>query len=970
MKKKWFIALCVILVAALVLTACVDGSESTDGSGSTNELKKITGVTFGDVTANYDGKEHVVEISGMLPEGATVTDTNNKGTEEGVYKATAKIECDGYETLTLTATLTIVGKDELKKITGVTFGDVTVNYDGKEHAVEISGTLPEGATVTYTNNKGTEEGVYKATAKIECEGYETLTLTATLTIIGKDPSLPDIEGVELKDASFVYDGTEKSLAVTGTLPQGATVVYEGNGRTDAGVYNVTATVECDGYNTLVLTAKLTVNKANFAAGSITFTGASFEYDAKAHKITVTGNIPAGATVTYSGGEDGSNGATSPGEYTITAAISSKNYNTLTLQAVLRITSDEEYLAVLGTSNAVYFQNSLDNNRLYAYDFSQGALSRVNYDKATYMIKAGGEIFYVSESVLSNSISIFDGNGADCVLDVDATEITTDGNFIYYNVNSLFNSENTGIYRISVADLKASNTDATATKLTSVKSEYITYAEGRIYFSNKSDGGKLYSVSASGSGQTPVKLYDYKVSDIVADDGKLYFTRHFTLSNMSAGAAIYSIDVAGGQSAEVTDENGKVVKITMSKGKYLTVQDGYVYFVNTDMVTTKISGDGIYRAKADGSGWVGDTWELLTGASKVVDAGDDEVFSLSSSNGNLYYFRTGDRHLYEYDLEKESERDLMNGFIPPATTEVITTYYEKAEEKDGAVYFINMKDGGRLYKYDTLTGAEYRVTGLPVADFAFDGDYIYYATTKMYVNFDLYRMSLVNGEPERISTEKCMHMSFDGDYIYYANFSGSNTLNRMKKDGSEDTVIFEAESVDDYKTTIAGGYLYFVADGYMYRYDLENGGEATVLSEDFKPNEYLISGDKIYMMNDGWTNTVEVYDLSEGTLTEIASLGMTDDARGMFVYDGCLYYYRNVAAGSGSKGLYKVSLSAAEPEAVLVDAFDGHYLTNCTVVGDKVYFTDVWQIKDSVPTTASSGKLCVLDMDTLTVSELN
>ncbi len=890
MKKKLIIIVCALLVTALVFTACSGGSENTD--------------------------------------------------------------------------------DGLMKITGITFGDVTVSYDGKEHVVEISGSLPEGATVTYENNKGTEAGVYNATAKIECDGYETLTLNATLTIVAKDPSLPDIEGVELKSASFVYDGTEKSLAVTGALPDGAIVTYEGNGKTDAGVYDVTATVKCDGYNTLVLTAKLTINKADFAAGSITFDGASFDYDANAHKITVTGNIPTGAQVTYSGGEDGANGATSPGEYTITATVTATNYNTLTLQAVLRITSEEEYLAVLGTSGAVYFQNSLDGNRLYEFNFADGALSRVNYDKATYMIKAGGEVFYVSESLLSNSISIFDGNGADCVLDVDATEITTDGSYIYYNVNSLFDSEKTGIYRVSVSDLKSSDKDAVATKLTSVKSEYITYAEGRIYFSDKSDGGKLYSVSASGSGQTPVKLYDYKVSDIVADGGRLYFTRHFTLSNMSAGAAIYSINVTGGISAEVTDESDNVVKITMSKGKYLTVQDGYVYFVNTDMVTTGISGDGIYRAKADGSGWVGDSWDLLTGASKVVDAEDDEVFSLASSNGKLYYFRTGDRHLYEFDLESETERDLMNGFIPPETTEVITTYYEKAAEKDGAVYFINMKDGGRLYKYDTVTGAEYRVTGLPVADFAFDGDYIYYATTKLYVNFDLYRMSLINGEPERISTEKCMHMSFDGDYIYYANFSGSNTLNRMKKDGTEDAVIFETERVDDYKTTIAGGYLYFVADGYMYRYDLENGGEAAVVSEDFKPNEYLMEGDSIYMMNDDWTNTVEVYDMTSGTLTEIASLGVTDDARGMFVYDGCLYYYRNVAAGSGSKGLYKVDLSATEPAAELVDAFDGYYLTNCVVDKDKVYFTDVWQVKGSVPTLESSGKLCVLDMSTLTVTELN
>ena len=39
-------------------------------------------------------------------------------------------------------------------------------------------------------------------------------------------------------------------------------------------------------------------------------------------------------------------------------------------------------------------------------------------------------------------------------------------------------------------------------------------------------------------------------------------------------------------------------------------------------------------------------------------------------------------------------------------------------------------------------------------------------------------------------------------------------------------------------------------------------------------------------------------------------------------------------------------------------------------GDKVYFLDVWQMKDTVPTPQSSAKLCVLDMNTLKVTVLN
>lgn len=859
----------------------------------------------------------------------------------------------------------------LKKFTGITFESASFEYDGNEHSIIIGGTLPDGAKVTYTGNSATEAGVYNATAKIECEGYETLTLNATLTITAPEPSLQDFEGITLEDATYVYDGTEKTLLINGQLPEGARVTYTNNKATDAGTYNVTATVSGEGYNTLVLNAKLVIEKATLAKGAITFDGASIDYDAKAHRITVTGNVPDGATVTYTGGEDGANGATNVGTYQITATITSANYNTVTLQATLEIKSETGFLSILGVSDAVFFQNSLDRNRLYVYNVSDSSIEKVNSDKATHLIPVRNEVFYISDNLLSDSITALSGGRSDSLLDVNADELATDGIFIYYNVNSLISSEKTGIYRVSVIDLISADVDVVPVKLTDAKSEYITYAEGRIYFSNNSDGGKLYSVSASGTGQTPVKLYDYKVSDIVADSGKLYFTRHFTLSNMSAGAAIYSIDVSGGASAEVTDDSPSVVKITMSKGKYLTVQDGYVYFVNTDMVTTQISGDGIYRAKADGSGWIGDSWDLLTGASKVVDAGDDEIFSLASSNGKLYYFRTGDRHLYEYDIDNSSERDMMNGFVPPEETESIVTYYEKAAAYGNSVYYINMLDDGRLYKYDTVTQTDSRVTGLPVADFAIDGDYLYYSTTKMYVNFDLWRMSLINGEPERISTEKCMHLSFDGDYIYYVNFSGSNTINRMKKDGSENAVIFDLESVDDYKTTIADGYLYFVADGYMYRYPLA-GGVAEKVSEDFKPNEYMINDGKIYMMNDGAQNTVGEYDIQSGAYRQLSTFGfaLTDDARGMFFYEGAFYFYRNTASGSGNKGLYRFDVSDPSAQIELVDRFDGHYITNSVVIGDKVYFTDVWQIKGSTPTFASSGKLCVLDMKTMEITELN
>src|SRR5690606_4982230 len=68
--------------------------------------------------------------------------------------------------------------------------------------------------------------------------------------------------VGFADGSFVYDGTEKSLAIAGELPAGTSVSYENNGRTEVGSQVVRARIAGgDNYDDLVLTATLTVTQA-------------------------------------------------------------------------------------------------------------------------------------------------------------------------------------------------------------------------------------------------------------------------------------------------------------------------------------------------------------------------------------------------------------------------------------------------------------------------------------------------------------------------------------------------------------------------------------------------------------------------------------------------------------------------------------------------------------------------------------
>lgn len=90
----------------------------------------------------------------------------------------------------------------LKGFEGITFSNATYPYDGTVKQLTISGALPEGASVTYENAAATLVGTYPATATVTCEGYSTLTLSATLTIT---PRALTITGAKVADK--IYDGT-------------------------------------------------------------------------------------------------------------------------------------------------------------------------------------------------------------------------------------------------------------------------------------------------------------------------------------------------------------------------------------------------------------------------------------------------------------------------------------------------------------------------------------------------------------------------------------------------------------------------------------------------------------------------------------------------------------------------------------------------------------------------------------------
>ena len=103
------------------------------------------------------------------------------------------------------------------------------------------------------------------------------------------PKLDFDSSIKLVDKDFTYDGTEKTIAITGTLPTGvnAKVTYENETATNVGTYTVTATLTADGYNTKDLTATMKILPKKLTVLGLTAQNKTYDSTKNA---TLTGGV--------------------------------------------------------------------------------------------------------------------------------------------------------------------------------------------------------------------------------------------------------------------------------------------------------------------------------------------------------------------------------------------------------------------------------------------------------------------------------------------------------------------------------------------------------------------------------------------------------------------------------------------------------------------------------------------------------
>ncbi len=227
-----------------------DNTVSEWKDGSTDDLIFAFSIDRKDITdaeitlaaqPTYNGYEQTQQVASVKIDGldATFTVSGNTATEVGESDYTLTITGSGSFKGSATA------KWNLKKATydmsSVRFKDASYTYDGEPKTLEITGTLPEGVSVSYSTNTLTDSGSIEVTATFEGDArnyYEIPSKSAKLTITNATFT------VAASGYDGVYDAQPHSITVTA---DGATLVYSTDDETysaelpsftNAGVYTV------------------------------------------------------------------------------------------------------------------------------------------------------------------------------------------------------------------------------------------------------------------------------------------------------------------------------------------------------------------------------------------------------------------------------------------------------------------------------------------------------------------------------------------------------------------------------------------------------------------------------------------------------------------------------------------------------------------------------------------------------------
>ena len=846
-----------------------EGEEPSEEPPSDPTKSDFVDVSFSSATYVYDGQPHILtEVSGA-PEGTTITYSGREEyTNVGTYRATATLSKEGYNDKVLSATLTI----NPAPITGVTLESETITYDGNAHTLNVSGELPAGGSVVYTNNgPHTDAGVYSVKAVVSAPNYEDLTLNATLTI-----NKAEFSGITFKSEEFEYDGNPHSIAITGTLPSTSSVKYtsdvEGvtNTATDIGEYNITATITDKNFNTLVLTAKLTI-KTDDDERFLKWSDDTLFFQNALHDNYL-----------YAYNDDTKD----------LLKVSKDN-------AVDIIESDEDQVMFVSKS----LLSSSIKTASYDGTNSKVDLSTIHTANARYVqFDNANTIYYVVNGLTQNKSGIYkaDLSGENAVvtrLSVGKAKCLTLVN------NKLYFADGNNGYKFS--SISTSGVDQTRTLIVDEKINNLYYNGGAFYYTVNNLLGDYIEKYTTSNGRR--KLTSDAGIDFQLINGYLYYINVDKFNTKIWGEGIYKVSAS-----PLADNNNAGSKVIESeKGLCSLTSDGtnlYYY----DM-------DGYKLVKANTSGTY--IANILDGFVKPEDptptslGGDIEEY-----NGLVYYLDIWDeKTLHSYNPQTKANTRLTANKVDNFSIigdEIYMNMVTKLVNND--TYRFNLKTGGEPEKINTYDGS----------DFVSDGTYVYYAQDNgAGVKTAIRRTNLQTLADEEVYSKGVSNLRMvngnlcfiDGYQIFSMNLKTLETTEIKPSNKSVHTTAFDTDG-----TTIYYREMYSVAYAMkrLSRYNVKTGDYAVMAQDKTDPVNIVYHNGYVYYYTDTTTAAnnglykVAANASSTNQGTCVLACNSTYYAETFAFAGDNIYFLNYITVGLfGDSHIYEIPLAGGDPTKV-------------------------------------------------------
>lgn len=729
------------------------------------------------MTVTYDGNPHSLgEVKGA-PEGTTVTYTGKEAkVDSGTYSVSAKLEKEGYNTKTLTASLII----NPAEFSGLTYESNSVTYDGNDHIndVQLVGFPPENTTTSQIVKDSSgkivtsaiEVGKYNYTITVTNKNYTTATYTATLTIKAERTDMP---------VFAASDGT----------------VYFANGLDNRYIYSLASdsTLKRIDFST-PKEFKYGNDNALFISGTPFLNSVKEFSDATVSNLYTHSNISDFAKYSSSVYYFSSNSLTAEnsGIYKVDST-NSESEPTITKV----FTGKSDNLSIY--NNYLYFTNGNDENYLYRMNLSTNSSSVFLNEKVHEYIIDNGRLYCTVNGTLNDYIgyiSLSSSSAEPTKLTNNAGEfLRVKNGYLYYNqtdLTSVLSSSKKGIWKIN----------------TSTKAEtQVLQIDGINGFDIDTSGRLLYIDS------NDLHLYRYQESSKNTTDLLPNFVAPESAPlnvggrTIAYGSKIYYLNMYKGKTLYVYDENTKTnTQLTDSKVADFTISGDTLYFNQVTMMTN----NDLYSVN-------------LKSGSEATKLSSNDVRNMVIDGDYIYA-----THYNWAGVSGGISRMKLDG-----------TEYVKFSEingaknltiKDGKLYFINCatgQDNGNIEYYslsdinadsDDLKSTRFGSDIKNVKQFLFDGNNIFYMYNGTIDN-SVRRTSFTDLSSEvKIASSKTNpnEMIAYGDYIYYYSYPMTSPESagfyKVKKTASKDGT---QERILDYGKTYYGSDFSISSAGYLY-----------------------------------------------------------------------------------------------------------------------------------------------------------